>query len=250
MPAATPSYEIAEGGLLRAVEHALHLARGDRRDWWRCAGFFVLIIYAPVLALGVVWWLATGAWGSTLSNLHTHVRPLITIPLLFLAEPLVDARAQGAGAYVRAARLVSAGSSDDYDSAIARTAKLRDSHVIEIALFALALATSFLRGTYTVATSLFHWANEPAIVLYRFLVLRWIWRWLLWGVFLGRVSRLRLSLRATHPDRLAGLGPLLGPAYAIPVVATAVSVTLAAAWGEPMIRTGVPLSTFYGIAIT
>jgi len=43
-------------------------------------------------------------------------------------------------------------------------------------------------------------------ILFLFLVLRWIWRFLLWSQLLFRISRLPLRLAPLHPDRSAGLG--------------------------------------------
>lgn len=54
------------------------------------------------------------------------------------------------------------------------------------------------------------WAGEAARwvsnSLFLFLVLRWIWRFLLWSHLLFRISRLPLQLTPLHPDRSAGLG--------------------------------------------
>lgn len=54
------------------------------------------------------------------------------------------------------------------------------------------------------------WAGEIArflsTPLFMFLVLRWIWRFLVWTALLYRVSRLQLQLIPLHPDRSGGLG--------------------------------------------
>lgn len=249
MTTAASSYEITEGGLLRSLERALHLTRGDGRDWLRRCAFFLVITYLPVLLLGLGWRIIAGDWLPPLAHVHTHVRALVSVPLLLAAEVVVETRARGAGAYVLASRLVGE-AREGHEAAIERTARLRDSHVVEVALLAIALGTSFLEGTYFGAASLFQWLNEPSIVVFRFLLLRWIWRWLLWGVFLGRLARLRLELRATHPDRLAGLAPLLGPSHAIAVVAAAGSSAIASGWIELMVRHQRPLSAFYDMALT
>jgi hypothetical protein len=44
--------------------------------------------------------------------------------------------------------------------------------------------------------------------LFRFLLLRWLWRLALWCFFLWRLSRLELRLVPAHPDRAGGLGYL------------------------------------------
>jgi hypothetical protein len=42
--------------------------------------------------------------------------------------------------------------------------------------------------------------------LFLFLMLRWVWRFLVWTALLYRISRLPLQLTPLHPDRCAGLG--------------------------------------------
>jgi hypothetical protein len=42
--------------------------------------------------------------------------------------------------------------------------------------------------------------------LYHFILLRWVWRLLLWTLWLRKVSKLGLQVLATHPDRAGGLG--------------------------------------------
>jgi len=57
------------------------------------------------------------------------------------------------------------------------------------------------------------WYNFVAVPLVQFFLLRWLWRLVIWTLFLWDVSRLRLNLMATHADRAAGLG-FLGRAHA------------------------------------
>ena len=50
------------------------------------------------------------------------------------------------------------------------------------------------------------WFNLVCTPLVRFLLLRWLWRMILWTLLLCRVSRINLHLVATHTDMAAGLG--------------------------------------------
>src|SRR5512135_1621175 len=50
------------------------------------------------------------------------------------------------------------------------------------------------------------WYQFVSIPITQFLLLRWIWRLVIWWRFLGQVSRLDLNLVPTHPDRSCGLG--------------------------------------------
>jgi hypothetical protein len=56
------------------------------------------------------------------------------------------------------------------------------------------------------------WYQFIAIPLVQFFAFRWIWRLVIWTLFLWDVSRLRLNLLPTHTDMAAGLG-FLGTAH-------------------------------------
>lgn len=244
------AYAITEGGLLRRVEHALHITRGDDLDWLRRAAVLVTIVCIPSLVLGLAWGLFAGEWFPALSLVQTYVRPFVTVPLLFAAEPLVEARARAAGQYLVESGIARS-SPDACRQAVARTARLRDSLIAEGALLAIAVA-SLLLGTSPLRGSVspFWWGSLPLIILFRFLIFRWLWRWLLWTLYLRWLARAPLALHATHPDRMAGLGPLLGPSHASALIAAAAATVLAAAIADTVRLGGVPLHAFYDMAAT
>lgn len=242
------AYAITEGGPLRRLERALRITRGDRYDWERRALFVLAIAYVPLLLIGLGWRLYAGHWIPGLLHLDVHGRVLLAIPLLLVAEPFVEARARGAGRYLFESDVVSP-AAERYRAAIARTERLRDSRLAEAAILALAVVLAFDVRTYSGGVAAFHWGSLPGIVAFRFLLLRWLWRWLVWGIFLLRLSRLRLALRSTHPDRMAGLEPLVGPSYAFTAVVAAISTALAAGWGDRMLHEGVGTAPFHGAAL-
>ena len=45
-----------------------------------------------------------------------------------------------------------------------------------------------------------------SLPIFQFVLLRWYFRLYIWARFLGQVSRLKLNLVPTHPDRMGGLG--------------------------------------------
>jgi hypothetical protein len=72
------------------------------------------------------------------------------------------------------------------------------------------------------------WYHFVAIPLVQFFLLRWLWRLVIWTLFLRDVARLRLNLVATHSDRAAGLG-FLGVAHVtLSIFPFAMSCVLAA----------------------
>jgi hypothetical protein len=245
MRAPVPTYAITEGGLMRRIERTLRITRGGPRDWLRRAVAFVLIAYIPMMSLAVGARLVTGQWPHGPLLILTHVRALVAIPLLLAAEPLVDARATAATWYLGASRLLSQDSTAEaYRAALARTARLRDSNAGELIVFACALASLVADERFLASSSVFAWVNVPAIVMFRFLLLRWLWRWLLWGLFVWRVSRLPLALRATHPDRLGGVGPLLAPAYPFSAVVAAGSSAIAGGLADRFVHGHLELAAY------
>lgn len=237
-------YEIASGGALRDVERAVHLTRGTDRDWVRRVVAILAIVYVPLLVFGGISRIVSGEWIPALTQVSTHVRGLVAIPLLLAAEHLVDARARAFGNY-----MISSGLAlpveDAYRAAVARAVQWRDSAIAETALLVISIGSLLFKATYVGTDALAIWGELPEVIVFRFLLLRWAWRWLLWTVFLWRLSRMPLALRATHPDRFAGLGPVLGPAYAFTAVIAGCSAAIAGGWADHMLQAHAPLSTFY-----
>ena len=59
--------------------------------------------------------------------------------------------------------------------------------------------------------------------LFRLLLLRWLWRIVLWAIFISRVTHLHLRLVPTHPDLAAGLGFLTEAQKAFSSIAPRIS---------------------------
>jgi hypothetical protein len=108
------------------------------------------------------------------------------------------------------------------ESEVARTIRRKDSWLAE-ALCALAAVVLSLLGpqlhmsgttraydpsggqTISLAGQ---WYWIVCLPLFRFLVIRWLWRLGLWWYFLWRLAKLELHLVPTHPDGSAGIGYL------------------------------------------
>ncbi|MBX3189186.1 MAG: hypothetical protein KF819_19340 [Labilithrix sp.] len=238
-----PTYEIGSGGPLRRMERALHVARDDPRDPTRRALIAVAIAYLPILAVGIGWRIVAGRWSDTFVELLPHMRVLVTLPLLILAESFISLMASEAGRYLVEAELIAPERREAHGAVVARTSRLRDSAGVEGGLAAVALVSIVVLPALTrSAEPVVRWSLLPSIFLYRFLLLRLIWRWCLWAVYLRRLSRLPLSLHHLHPDRVAGLEPLSGPSAAFGTVVMAVGCSLAAGWGDRMRFEGISLA--------
>jgi hypothetical protein len=102
--------------------------------------------------------------------------------------------------------------------------RLRDSLVAEVAILVVAFVAG-PRGAQeafaTLQTSAWHstiedgklqltragwWLAHVSLPLFQFLLLRWYFRLLVWWRLLWQLSRLPLSLKASHSDRAGGIG--------------------------------------------
>jgi hypothetical protein len=159
---------------------------------------------------------------SFLEDYAGQSRLLVVIPLLILAEPPLVARMVAIANHFRHEGLIKEEELPRFATAVNRLTSRGDSLIVRVVL--VLLVYMFLASMISVvaSSSLMPWCFgaggvmnlSPAgswyimvslpIVLY--ILLRWVWRQLLWLRFLGITSRMDLQLIASHPDRAGGLG--------------------------------------------
>jgi len=54
-----------------------------------------------------------------------------------------------------------------------------------------------------------NWAQYISIPIFQFLLLRWLWRYIVWLILLYRISKINLILKPTHPDGSGGIGIII-----------------------------------------
>ncbi len=199
-----------------------------------------------------------GAAIGFFQNLSTHVRFLVVVPFLVLVEASIGRRTRVVAAQFVAAKLISADDRARYDALLRRSSRAFDSGVAEavIAILAAVFVWSAIRRL--VSDGVLFWFEAPAAdgarlspagwwyalgsLLPSFLLLRWIWRYLVWCWLLQRVSRLDLQVVATHPDRTAGLAFVIFGHGAFAQLAFAVSCLVAGAVGTRVLHEGASLA--------
>jgi hypothetical protein len=180
--------------------------------------WIILLALALVEGLGPVLF--------SIEAIGAHVRLLVTIPLLFACETSIDPRFTAFVHEIVRSQVVPVTERPALEAEIARIARWRDAWLPEacflLAAALLGLATpqenlfAYLPGhtggsspgVVSAATWTSQWYWMVCMTLFRFLLLRWLWRLVLWCFFLWRVSRLELRLVPIHPDRAGGLGYL------------------------------------------
>jgi hypothetical protein len=184
-----------------------------------------VLAWVPLLALSV----AEGhAWtGSVLPffyDVEMHVRFLLAMPLLVIAEPVVHRRLRSLVRQFSDRGLIPDSAETTFDAAVNSARRLRNSIWPEVCLlaFVYVVGVGFLwREHIVLNVASWHggpvdgiwrptmagwWLAWVSLPMFQFLLLRWYFRLFIWARFLWMVSRIKLKLMPTHPDRCGGLG--------------------------------------------
>jgi len=214
------SLSLVLGGPLYQLFLRSRLARPPMELLHRRIIALVLITWLPPAVLTLVEGNASGGVAVPFfKHLAIHVRFLISLPLLIMAETLVHYGVMNAVTQFSSRGLIAPAVQNRFDAAIASAAKLRNSVVAELVLLILAWTVgysiwkqnalgqdSWYGGHGTPYTLAGLWYVFVSLPLFRFILARWGFRLLIWYRFLWSVSRLPLRLDALHPDRAGGLG--------------------------------------------
>lgn len=224
-PAQENDFSLVQGGPIFQLFLRSHLTTSALGWLKRRIMFFIVITWLPLLLLTTVSGQALS--GSLqipfLHDLEAHVRFLLALPLLLVAEWVVHQKLPPIiGQFVERG-IITSGNRPAFDTCIAVALRLRNSVAIEIMLIALVytlghafffdmamlkVSTWYAAGSAQVLSlsPAGYWLGYVSLPIYQFLLLRWCFRIMVLAFFLWRVSRLELDLVPTHPDRAAGLG--------------------------------------------
>lgn len=257
-------FSVVLGGPLFQLVRRAHLS-GDALELLR-RRLIVIALFAwlPLLILSM---LGGRAWGDVvrvpfLIDIEVHVRFLLALPLLILAELVVHQRLRPVVRQFLERNLVPAASRAQFDAAVASAVRLRNSIVAEVMLIALVylFGMAYLWPRYG-ALGVPTWYATPAeggrhlslagwwyvcvsVPVFQLLLLRWYFRLFIWIRFLWQVSQCRLSLVPTHPDRAGGLGFLSMTVFAFAPLLAAHGALLAGMIANRIFFQGATLLAF------
>jgi hypothetical protein len=222
---ATSLFDPFDAGPFVWVQRRLHLApRTAGAAAWREAAVLAAVAWLPLLLLAAVQGLAWGAdpRESFLGDVSAHVRYLVVIPVLVVAESWCADRLAQVARHFEHAGLVRPADlprlRDLVASARRQLADPRVEVVIVGAAYAFAITSSGAEFSYGSRTWIAPpgggllgfsaagwWCVLVSQPLFLLLSIAWLWRVAVWARFLWGVSRLDLQLIPTHPDLAAGL---------------------------------------------
>lgn len=238
----------------------------------RLAGDALELLHRRVIVIPVLAWLpllllagigsrAGGdGWLSFLHDVEVHVRFLIALPVLIVAELIVHSRMRPVVRRFVERRIVLPSDVPRFDSAIESAIRLRNSIAVEVALIVLVYtfglwlwgsrveigsATWYaMPGGRWNLTPAGYWYVFISIPILQFVLLRWYTRFFVWYRFLWQVSRMNLHLIPTHPDHCAGLAFLGRSVYAFGPILFAQGAMLAGVVASRILYRGESLLSF------
>ncbi len=220
------------------------------------------VIWLPLLLLCLVdGTLLGGVPIPFIGDIETHVRFLLVVPLMIVAELLVHLRIRTIVAQFVERQLVPEAAIERFRAAILSAIRLRNSVAAELLLVAVIFPLAYyLRSTFlalesptwyaraeggslsaTRAGLWFMWISNP---VFQFLLIRWYFRLFIWARLLWQVSRIELKLIPTHPDRNGGLGFLGASAYALSPLLAAHGAAVAGFFANRIFYAGASLADF------
>jgi hypothetical protein len=219
-----PDFSLVLGGPLYQMLRRAHLTGPTLALLRRQVVLSVLVCWVPLVVLSLAQdHFLGGAKLSFFRDIETHVRFLVSLPVLILAEMLVHERIWPVVKKLVERRIVIPEELPKFYAAINSAMRMRSSVIVEVVLLVFVYTVGIWTWRHNNALGVASWYASPqggqmhfsmagrwfefvSVPVFQFILLRWYIRILIWFCFLFRVSRLNLHLLPAHPDRVGGLG--------------------------------------------
>jgi len=225
-----------------------------------------VICWVPLAVLSIA---AGTAWGDRVtitffSDLPAYARFLIAVPVMIFTESIIGPRLSAVAAHFMRSGRIAPEDREKYVAAIEEAIRLRDSKwgIAGVIVLAYALTIS---GRIIFTPSVSHWLREtgtgtgfpPAmywyalvsVPIFQFLLIRWLMRLAVWTRFLYRISKLKLKLQPTHPDRAGGIAFIGDNQRLFAFVVFALGVVAGALSANEILYQGRPIETIHVPAV-
>ena len=251
---------LVRGDLLFRLQRKIGLIPENGLGIGRRAVFWSLLAWLPI----AVWaWqkgylLPVDGGEPLLAHFGINARLLLAVPLFVVAEGMMHSTLTTLLPRLVSSGVVPPGQLDRLRSVLSDIARLRDSVLPWIAIFA-ALASFFLFSRPSEVPHELSWAKDQADgagmglgvwwylyvgrTIFLTLLLAWLWRLALLFMLFKRIAGLELSMVPTHPDRCAGLGFMARiPVMFVPVV-LGISSVFASGWAHQVVYHDVTIAS-------
>jgi hypothetical protein len=267
------NFSLVVGGPFYAILRRLKLVEPAPNIGGRIATLFALT-WVPLACLSALQGVLFGPKVSLplLYDFSMYGRYFVGLPLLVIAEVVIDPKIRRVVTTFDKSGLIGPDALPLYHSTLEKISRLRNSWSAELLALMLALLPFFMlfdqqewisqgfttwhgntSGGLSEAGWWFTFVSSPIL---RFLLFRWLWRYLVWSLLLFRVMKLDLNLMPTHPDLLGGLGFVLDAQRHFGILFAGIGSFIAGRYGNSNAYFGVsvgsttmPLLVFVIIAV-
>jgi len=236
-----PDFSLVRGGLFLQFLRWAHLSDDIRTNVRRPVIVIALLAWLPLLVFSALDGQMLGGSVAVpfLYDVDVHIRLLVALPLLIIAEVATLHRLPLLLQQFTARHLVPEDSMARFEAIVVSASRLRVSVLAEALLIALVYGVGIMviwrhfvvldvatwyatpSGESSKLTLAGIWYGYVSMPIFQFLLLRWYWRIFVWARLLWQVSRIELSLIPAHPDRAGGLGFLASAWSAFAMLAAA-----------------------------
>jgi hypothetical protein len=249
---------LVRGGPFYHLQEAARRIDPDRWNLGRRVIFAIAIGWLPLVLLTLAF--NPGTVLGLLTDYPINTRMLVGVPVLLAGQLLMENAFRTILRHIRDAALLTPADTDRLDKTLVTLIRLRDSVIPEllIVLAVYARVAQMVQSHLLIARpwALIGTGAEAHLsgagwyyalvsqLLYQFLLGISLWKWLLWWVFLFRLSKLDLQLVPTHPDHHGGIGFLgMSPLALAPTIFVACTA-IGGTWRAEILRQGVHLMSF------
>jgi hypothetical protein len=257
-----PDFSLVLGGPLFQIFRRAHLSGSALELLRRRVLIISLFAWLPLAVLSAIEGHLLGSQNLTfLRDVELHVRFLVALPVLILAELPVHRRLGSVVKCFLERGVVTQEDTPKFYAALGATMRARDSSWLEFGLLVFTFTVGHWFWQHLIALGAATWYAAPdrtdihltlagywysfvSIPIFQFILLRWYLRLVIWFLFLWRASRLNLHLLPTHPDRAGGIGFLGGISYAFGPILFAEGTMLAGLIASRIFYQGQTLTSF------
>ena len=219
-------FSLFEGDWVNRLFASIGVGGRRVRDLTARCLILVGLTWVPLAVLAFLGGVGKGPGGENFfKDIAAYMQLLLGLPLFVVAERIVSVHTREA-----AIQFVSTGAIRHQDATRLNKfhgtiQRLRKSMTSDLVCVAIAYFLSVMTilpmlddekrtwhayipegGIHEVLSAAGWWELLVALPLLNYWWLRWIWKIILWSYYLFRLSRFRLRLLASHPDRTGGIG--------------------------------------------
>ncbi len=221
---AAGDFSLASSGRLNTLLRWLRLDDDSSKGYLKRSLVLVGVTWLPLLILSV---LQGMAWGNRvdmnfLKDFATHSKFILILPLLIFSESSVDGRLRELTAELFNSEILVEKDLPMFEQIKKRIKHLSESLVADWVMLFIVIVNIVLRwlgNVHHISIWMLYpdeqgghiswagcWFAFLSLPVFQYVLLRWLWRWVIWLIYFGKISRMPLHLSPAHPDKAGGIG--------------------------------------------